>query len=106
MAPEQELEYADVVSAHAAPDDSSSEEWSAARPESSPGSRSDEAVDSKALTPLEDTDCADRLRALDAVDASSVEPVLAQGDLDTRDLRVHCARRGREGQGCRCGRDC
>jgi hypothetical protein len=46
MAPEQKLEHADVVSTHAAPDDSNSEEWSAARPERTPRSRSDEAVDS------------------------------------------------------------
>jgi hypothetical protein len=106
VAAEQKLEHADVVSAHAAPDDSCPEQGSAARPQRTPRSRSDEAVDGEAMPPLEDPNCAYRPRALDPVDRPLIEAVVAQGDLDTGDLRVHCARRGGEREGCKCGRVC
>jgi hypothetical protein len=106
VAPQQELEDADVVAAHAAADDPPSEQRSAAPAQGGARARSDQAVDREVMPPLEGTDRAERLRPLNAIDASSVEAVLAQCDLDAGDLRVHRARRRGEREGCKCERAC
>jgi hypothetical protein len=106
VAPEQELNHADVGSAHAAPDDPGPERGPAARAEGSPCARSDQAVGGEAVPPLEGADRTNRHWPLDAVDWPSVEAVLAERDLDSGDLWVHCARRVGEREGCKCGPEC
>ncbi len=107
MPPEQELEDADVIAAHAAPKGPGSEEGSPVRAQCGACSRSCQAVDREPLPSLERANRAHRLRPLDAVDRPSVETVVAQSDLEPGDLRVQCARRGgeREGREDGCGRE-
>jgi hypothetical protein len=105
VAPEQELEHAYVVATRAAPDGPGSEEGSPSSPERGPGSGTRNAVDGEPVPPLEDTDGAHGLRPLDSVDRPAVEAVLAERDLDSGDLWVDRAGRGRECEGGQSDRD-
>jgi hypothetical protein len=105
MAPEQELEHADVVPTRPAPDGPGSEERSPSSTQGGPGSGTRHAVDGEPMPPLEDPDGAHGLRPLDSVDRPAVEAVLAERDLDPGDLWVERAGRGRECEGGQSGRD-
>ena len=105
MAPEQELEHADVVAMRAAPDDPGSEEGSPSSSECGSSSRARQAVDCEPMPPLEDADGAHSPGPLDGVDRPAVEAVLAERDLEAGDLWVERAGRGRECEGGQSGRD-
>jgi hypothetical protein len=93
---EQKLEHADVVAAHAAPDDPGSEEQPSASAEGGPRSGPGDAVDDEAVPALERADGADGLRPLNGVDRPRIEATLTQSDLEPGDLRVEAPCRGGE----------
>jgi hypothetical protein len=95
---EQELEHADVVAAHASPDDASAEERPPARAERGPRSGAGEAVDGEVVAALEGTHGAHGPRPLYTVDRPPVQPVVPKRDLEPRNLRVEPVRRGSEQQ--------
>jgi hypothetical protein len=95
---EQELEDADVVTAHASPDEASAEERPPARAERGPRSGAGEAVDGEVVAALEGTHGAHGARPLHTVDRAPVQPVVPKRDLEPRDLRVEPVRRGSEQQ--------
>ena len=105
VAPEQELEHADVVTTRAAPDGPGSEERSPSSTQGGSSSRTRNAVDGEPMPPLEYADGAHGLRPLDSVDRPAVQAVLAERDLEPGDLWVDRAGRGRECEGGQSGRD-
>jgi hypothetical protein len=105
VAPEQELEHADVVPTRTAPDGPGSEERPPSSTQGGSGSGTRHAVDAEPVLPLEDPDGAHGLRPLDSVDRPAVEAVLAERDLEPGDLWVDRAGRGRECEGGQSGRD-
>jgi DMSO/TMAO reductase YedYZ molybdopterin-dependent catalytic subunit len=90
--PKQELKDSDVVSPHPLPEDARPEQGLPARAERGPGLRPRQTVDDEMVPALEDTHGAHRLRALHAVDRPPVQAVLAERDLEARDLGIQAVR--------------
>jgi hypothetical protein len=104
MAPKQELEHADVISACAAPDGPGSEQRSSSCAQGGTSPRPCHAVDGEPMPALKHADCTHGLGPLDSVDRPAVEALLAERDLETGDLWVEGACRGRECEGGESGR--
>ena len=88
MTPKQELEHADVVAGHGWPDDPCAEERPAEPAEGGSRAWAGETVDREVPTALERAHGVPGLRPLDPVDRPVVDAALAQGDLQSRDLRI------------------
>ena len=87
----------------AAPDRAGSEQRAAAGPEGCSRTGAGQSVDGEAMAALKDADRPSRLGPLNAVNRSSVEPVLVESDLEPGRLRVEPLRDRYQGQ---CGRKC